>query len=102
MDKVVSKSVDYLDGYTPTSWTKLTTLMKLHSDFYTMAMRSGNDPDIFLVKMECQQMLMSKIGVEDDQQSILDACYFCFTSGVQRFWDPSWKTDWTQNEPFDD
>jgi gag-polypeptide of LTR copia-type len=70
--------VDYLGGHTPTSWTKLMgkyrpkmapTLMKLNCDFYAMAMNSGNDPDIYLVKMEYQWMLMEQLEskVTDDQ-----------------------------------
>jgi hypothetical protein len=57
-----SKREDYLDGHTPISWAKLMSkyrpkmapnLMKLHWEFYTMAMSAGQDPNVFLVKIVC-------------------------------------------------
>jgi hypothetical protein len=65
-----SKSVDYPDGHTPTSCDKLMgkyrpktapTLTKLHREFYAMVMNAGQDPDVFLVKLEYQQMLMEQL-----------------------------------------
>jgi gag-polypeptide of LTR copia-type len=73
-----SKSVDYPDGHTPTSWEKLMgkyrpktapTLTKLHREFYAMAMSAGQNPDVFLVKLEYQRMLMEQMEskMTDDQ-----------------------------------
>jgi hypothetical protein len=52
----------YEDGYAGNSWTILddkympktaASLMKLNRDFYAAVMLSGQDPNVFVVKLEC-------------------------------------------------
>jgi gag-polypeptide of LTR copia-type len=73
-----SNTAEYEDGHAENSWTVLdykympktaASLTKLHRDFYVAVMLSGQDPNVFVVKLEYQRLLMEQLGstMTDDQ-----------------------------------
>jgi gag-polypeptide of LTR copia-type len=65
-DSVSSGPIMRMDMYMPKTAASLT---KLHRDFYAVLMLSGQDTNVFVVKLEYQRVLMEQLGstMTDDQ-----------------------------------
>jgi gag-polypeptide of LTR copia-type len=73
-----SKTAEYECGHAGNLWTILddkympktaASLTKLHQDFYAAVMLPGEDPNVFVAKLEFQRVLMEQLGstMTDDQ-----------------------------------
>jgi gag-polypeptide of LTR copia-type len=74
-----TKTADYPDGHAPkNAWTRLKAkfqpdtrakLTQITTEFYAMDMKGGQDPEIFITKLEYHQYRMEELGsnITDDQ-----------------------------------
>jgi gag-polypeptide of LTR copia-type len=76
-----TKTTDYPDGNAPIEWLRLKTkyqpdtgakLSRLTKEFYSMDMKEGQDPEVFMTKLEYNRYLMEELGskISDKQLKI--------------------------------
>jgi gag-polypeptide of LTR copia-type len=70
---VSTKTTDYPDGNAPNAWMRLKAaykadtgakLSRLTKEFYGMDMKEGQDPEIFITKLEYNQYWMEELGTK--------------------------------------